>query len=89
MIGQTWKSEIRTFDDPKTGREVRQLTSTGNNHHLYFTENSFDANKNEIIFLSDRASGEDKAPQARPAPAKVAVLMKLRRSVSKSISFFS
>ena len=34
-----------------------QLTSIGNNYHLYFTENSFDAHKNQLIFLSDRASG--------------------------------
>jgi len=66
MIGQTWKSEIRTFRDDKTGRKIYQLTSTGNNHHLYFTENSFDAHKNEIIFLSDRASGVDKAPHQNP-----------------------
>ncbi|MBN1887402.1 MAG: PD40 domain-containing protein [Thermoflexales bacterium] len=62
MIGQKWQSEIRPFKDDKTGRTVRQLTSVGNNIHLYFTENSFDAHKNEIIFLSDRASGEDRAP---------------------------
>ncbi len=62
MIGQIWKSEIHTFNDPKTGREIWQLTNTGNNHHLYFTENSFDAEKDEIIFLSDRASGEDRPP---------------------------
>jgi oligogalacturonide lyase len=62
MIGQTWRSEIRTFNDPKTGREIQQLTRIGNNHHLYFTENSFDACRDEIIFLSDRASGEDRAP---------------------------
>ncbi len=66
MIGQTWKSEIRTFSDPKTGREVQQLTRTGNNYHLYFTENSFDAEKDEIIFLSDRASGQDRAPHENP-----------------------
>ena len=66
MIGQTWKSEIREFKDEKTGRAIKQLTSTGNNVHLYFTENSFDAHKNEIIFLSDRASGEDKAPHENP-----------------------
>ena len=66
MIGQTWKSEIREFKDEKTGRLVRQLTNTGNNVHLYFTENSFDAQKNEIIFRSDRASGEDNAPQDDP-----------------------
>jgi len=63
MIGQTWKSEMRTFDDPKTGREIQQLTRIGNNHHLYFTENSFDACRDEIIFLSDRASGKDQAPR--------------------------
>jgi oligogalacturonide lyase len=58
MIGQTWKSEMREFKDAKTGKTITQLTTTGNNVHLYFTENSFDANKNEIIFLSDRASGD-------------------------------
>jgi len=66
MIGQKWKSEIRTFKDGKTGRTIQQLTTTGNNVHLYFTENSFDAHKNEIIFRSDRASGESKAPHERP-----------------------
>src|SRR5687767_7136837 len=66
MIGQTWESEIREFQDEKTGRKIKQLTSTGNNVHLYFTENSFDLNKNEIIFQSDRASGEDKAPHENP-----------------------
>jgi oligogalacturonide lyase len=66
MIGQTWPSEIREFKDEKTGRPVKQLTATGNNFHLYFTENSFDLHKNEIIFLSDRASGEDKAPHDEP-----------------------
>jgi oligogalacturonide lyase len=57
---------MREFKDEKTGRTIRQLTSTGNNVHLYFTENSFVANKTEIIFLSDRATGEDKAPHERP-----------------------
>ena len=66
MIGQSWASEIRAFQDPKTGRTVKQLTQKGNNYHLYFTENSFDAHKNEIIFTSDRATGEDKAPHEWP-----------------------
>jgi len=66
MIGQKWKSEIREFKDAKTGRAVKQLTTTGNNVHLYFTENSFDARKPEIIFRSDRASGENKAPHEDP-----------------------
>lgn len=63
MIGQTWPSEMRTFRDEKTGRTITQLTTTGNNVHLYFTENSFDTRTNQIIFRSDRASGEDKAPE--------------------------
>ncbi len=66
MIGQTWPSEIRKFNDPKTGLTIKQLTSTGNNVHLYFTENSFDAHTNAIIFRSDRASGEDRAPHEYP-----------------------
>jgi oligogalacturonide lyase len=66
MIAKTWPSEIRRFTDEKTGRTITQLTSTGNNVHLYFTENSFDLHRNEIVFVSDRASGEDKAPHEDP-----------------------
>ena len=66
MIAKTWPSEIRRFADEKTGRTITQLTSTGNNVHLYFTENSFDLHRDEIVFLSDRASGEDKAPHEDP-----------------------
>lgn len=67
MIGKTWPSERREFKDEKTGRTITQLTSTGNNVHMYFTENSFDRDSNSIIFASDRASGEDKAPHEDPA----------------------
>ncbi len=66
MTGKVWQSEISEFKDPKTGRTIKKLTAIGNNHHLYFSENSFDVNRNEIIFLSDRASGEDKAPHENP-----------------------
>jgi len=66
MIGQTWNSEIREFKDQKTGRRIKQLTTTGNNVHLYFTENSFTVNKNQIIFRSDRGSDQDKAPHQGP-----------------------
>jgi oligogalacturonide lyase len=66
MIGQKWDSEMRRFADEKTGRTITQLTSTGNNVHLYFTENSFDLHRDEIVFVSDRASGEDKAPHEDP-----------------------
>jgi len=66
MLGQTWNTEMSEFKDSKTGRTIRQLTTTGNNVHLYFTENSFDLYKNEIVFLSDRASGEDRLPHEEP-----------------------
>jgi oligogalacturonide lyase len=66
MVGKKWASEIETFTDEKTGRTIKRLTSTGNNVHMYFTENSFVQGKNEIIFQSDRASGEDKAPHEDP-----------------------
>jgi oligogalacturonide lyase len=66
MTGIKWSSEMRTFKDEKTGRTITQLTNTGNNVHMYFTENSFVQGKNEIIFQSDRASGEDKAPHENP-----------------------
>ncbi|MCI0476872.1 MAG: oligogalacturonate lyase family protein [Anaerolineales bacterium] len=66
MIGDKWKSEIREFKDDKTGRTIKQLTTTGNNVHLYFTENSFDAQRNEIIFRSDRATEQERAPHDNP-----------------------
>ena len=61
-----WPSEFRTLKYEQTGRTITQLTSTGNNVHFYFTENSFDCHRNEIIFLSDRDSGEDRAPHEDP-----------------------
>lgn len=63
---RAWSSEITTFTDSATGRTIQQLTAIGNNVHLYFTENSFDAAEPAIIFLSDRASGEDRAPHEDP-----------------------
>jgi len=65
MIGQAWPSEKHTFKDEKTGRTVTQLTTTGNNVHLYFTENSFDCARNEIIYRSDRACGRDEPPEGQ------------------------
>lgn len=66
MQSQTWKSELSEFKDNKTGRNIRKLTQQGNNLHLYFTENSFCKGSNQIVFRSDRASGEDKAPYEGP-----------------------
>jgi oligogalacturonide lyase len=62
MIGQSWDSEIREIHDERSGRKLFQLTSTGNNVHFYFTENSFDSKKPEIYFLSDRATREKGNP---------------------------
>ncbi len=59
MIGQEFASEKHYYRDEKTGQEVCQLTTTANNYHFYFTDNSFSLNDKEIYFLSDRA-----APQA-------------------------
>lgn len=66
MSGKTWSSEISTFTDARTGRTIKRLTASGNNVHMYFTENSFVRGKNEIIFQSDRASGKDRAPHENP-----------------------
>ncbi|HWQ14903.1 MAG TPA: oligogalacturonate lyase family protein [Roseiflexaceae bacterium] len=66
MIGDIWPAEWREFTDARTGRSIRQLTRTGNNVHLYFTENSFDARGDAIIFISDRASGQERAPHEDP-----------------------
>lgn len=66
MAGKTWPSEMRAFTDARTGRTITQLTATGNNVHMYFTENSFVEGGNEIIFQSDRASGKDRAPHEDP-----------------------
>lgn len=54
MIGRRYASEMRTYRDPISGLWVTQLTATGVNSHLYFTDNSFTMGSNEIIFLSDR-----------------------------------
>jgi oligogalacturonide lyase len=56
---------MRQFQDPKTKRQITQLTELGNNVHLYFTENSFDSTKPEIVFRSDR-HGSPKAPHENP-----------------------
>lgn len=59
-------TELREFQDEKTGQRVKQLTSRGNNVHLYFTENAFIRGTQDLIFLSDRDSGEDKLPHQDP-----------------------
>lgn len=49
--GQVFPSEMKTYTDPKSGREIVKLTETGANWHLYFTDNSFTKGKNEIYYL--------------------------------------
>lgn len=50
-IGREYPSEMRSYRDPKAGREIVQLTATGSNNHLYFTENSFYADDKSILCL--------------------------------------
>jgi len=58
MIGQAWPSEKHTFKDEKTGRTVTQLTTTGNNVHLYFTENSLTALETRSSIAPTALAGE-------------------------------
>ncbi len=66
MIGDRWPSEMSACSAAKPGRQITQLTRVGNNVHMYFTENSFHQNGKEIIFTSDRASGENVPPHEDP-----------------------
>jgi len=58
-IGRTWPSEMKTYKDAKTGREIIQLTSQFENRHIYFTDNSFTVGDEEIYFMSSRANPEN------------------------------
>ena len=49
-VGKQYPSEMKLYTDPKTGRRIRKLTETGDNYHFYFTENSFTAGDNEILY---------------------------------------
>lgn len=50
-VGKEYPSEMRTYTDPKTGREIIQLTASGSNGHLYFTDNSFYADDKSVLCL--------------------------------------
>ena len=53
--GKTWPSELRVFEDPRTGVEVRQLTNyRAHQHHFYFTNNGWYAGESKLVFSSDR-----------------------------------
>jgi len=49
-IGKQFPSEMETYTDRKSGRKIKKLTSSGENYHFYFTENSFSADDSEIIY---------------------------------------
>ncbi|GHT70356.1 oligogalacturonate lyase [Spirochaetia bacterium] len=60
MIGRKYPSEMKTLTDSKTGNKIIKLTGgDSNNYHMYFTENSFNEGRREIIFYSDRDSGKE------------------------------
>ena len=57
MIGERYPSEMRTCRDLVSGLPVTQLTSSGINVHMYFTDNAFDLSGERIFILSNRAAG--------------------------------
>lgn len=54
MFGKEYPSEMKSYKDSLTGKEILQLTSKYQNYHIYFTENSFCLGDEEIYFLSSR-----------------------------------
>ncbi len=57
-IGRTYPSEMKRYNDPKTGREIIQLTDKYENGQLYFTDNSFTLGDREIYFISNRPNAD-------------------------------
>lgn len=55
--GERFPAEWRTFTDPRTGVEVRQLTAhKGHSHHLYFTNPGWYDGGKKLLFGSDRGN---------------------------------
>ena len=50
-IGRVIPSQMSTFIDKKSGREIIKLTGGGVNDHLYFTENSFYSDDKHILYI--------------------------------------
>lgn len=50
-IGRVIPSQMSTFIDKKSGREIIKLTGSGVNDHLYFTENSFYSDDKHILYI--------------------------------------
>jgi oligogalacturonide lyase len=58
MKGTILKQKFLDHYDIKTKRRIRQLTSEpGNHHHLYFTSNSFIADDEHVLLISDSTNG--------------------------------
>lgn len=56
--GETFPSESRTFQDPDTGAQIRQLTDhRAHSHHLYFTNPGWYDGGRRLLFGSDRRNG--------------------------------
>lgn len=60
VIGRQFPSEMESYVDQKSGREVVQLTKTGANWHMYFTDNSFTEGDRDIIYLHSDYHLKDK-----------------------------
>ena len=59
-VGQTYAPEWREYQDPLTGRRVRQLTdSPAEDYHLYFYNPTVTPNGRYLIFLSERTGASD------------------------------
>lgn len=53
--GKIWPGETRTYTDPRTGVEVKQLTNyRGHSHHFYFTNPGWYDGGRRLVFSSDR-----------------------------------
>ncbi len=58
-VGRKFPSEMTSYIDKKSGREIIQLTNGGSNCHFYFTDNSFCTGDKKIIYRhSDKSLSE-------------------------------
>jgi oligogalacturonide lyase len=54
-VGKVYPSELLTYEDPRTGVEVKQLTRyRAHSHHFYFTNIGWYDNERKMVFSSDR-----------------------------------
>lgn len=49
-VGKQFPSEMETYTDSKSGRQIIKLTKSGDNCQFYFSENSFTLGDEEIIY---------------------------------------